>query len=101
MDQLWQFFFKYKWAAFVKGQFSFINRPSFVLILIFLLFAGALIYFLYLRPGMQGHRLTSKWQGGLVALRVAVLALLALLLMRPVVVVPSVIPKSNASSART
>src|ERR1041384_5652993 len=95
MDQLWQLFFKHKWAAFAKGQFSFINRPSFIIILLFLLLIGALIFFLYLRPGAQGHRLTSKWQGGLMGLRVAVFALLALLLMRPVVVVPSVIPKSS------
>jgi uncharacterized membrane protein len=95
MDQLWQFFFKHKWAAFAKGQFGFINRPSFVFIVILLLLAGALIYFLYLRPGAPSRRLTSPWQGGLVALRVGLFALIAILLMRPVMVVPSVIPKSS------
>ena len=95
MDQLWQLFFKHKWTVFIKGQFGFINRPSWLVIIIFLLLAGALIYLLYLRPGLSGRGLTSKWQAGLTALRVALFTLLALLLMRPVVVVPSVIPKSS------
>lgn len=92
MDQLVQFFFKHKWAVFAKGQLSFATRPSLALFVALALGIGLLIYFLYVRPG---HRLASSWQAGLITLRVALFALIALLLMRPVVVVPSVIPKSS------
>ena len=92
MDQLWEFFFKHKWAVFSKGQLSFASRPSLILIALIILGAGALAYFLYVRPG---YRLGSGSRAGLIALRVALLAVIAVLLMRPVLVVPSVIPKSS------
>jgi uncharacterized membrane protein len=92
MDYLVEFLFKHKWAVFAKGQLSFVNRPSLAIIALIALLIGLLIYFLYVRPG---YRLTSRWQAALIALRVALFALLGLLLMRPVMVVPSVIPKST------
>src|SRR5215475_7837427 len=93
MDQLIQFFFKHKWSIFAKGQLGFANRPSWVWIALGILALGALIYFIYIRPG---YRLNSASKIGLVALRAALLALLLILLMRPVVVVPSIIPKSTS-----
>ncbi|HKQ72413.1 MAG TPA: glutamine amidotransferase [Blastocatellia bacterium] len=93
MDQLIQFFFKHKWSTFAKGQLGFANRPSWIWIALGGLALGALIYFVYIRPG---YRINSKSKFGLVALRASLLALLLILLMRPVVVVPSIIPKSTS-----
>jgi uncharacterized membrane protein len=92
MDQLWQFLFKYKWSVFEKGHFSFANRPPLPVLALGALLVAALIYFLYVRPS---YRLSAPGRAGLIALRVALIALIAVLLMRPVVVVPSVIPKST------
>jgi uncharacterized membrane protein len=91
MDQLIQFFFKHKWAIFAKGQFGFANRPSWIWLALGAMALGLLVYFLYIRPG---YRINSKSKFGLIALRAALLGLLLILLMRPVVVVPSIIPKS-------
>src|SRR5262249_16357735 len=93
MDQLIQFFFKYKWSTFAKGQLGFANRPSWIWIALGASALGLLVYFIYIRPG---YRINSKSKFGLVALRASLLALLLILLMRPVVVVPSIIPKSTS-----
>ena len=93
MDQLVQFFFKHKWSTFIKGEFGFANRPSWVLIVLLALVLGLLIYFLYLRPG---YRLNAGNKWGLIALRTSLLAVLLIMLMRPVVVIPSIIPKSTS-----
>ncbi|HZS07175.1 MAG TPA: glutamine amidotransferase [Blastocatellia bacterium] len=92
MDQIVQFFFKYSRTVFAKGQFAFANRPSLAVIGIIAVLIGLLIYFLYIR---SGHRITSGWQAGLAGLRLVLFALLAVLLLRPVIVVSSVIPKSS------
>ncbi len=91
MDQLIQFFFKHNWSTFAKGRFGFAHRPSWIWIALGAAAIGLLVYFIYVRPG---YRINSKSKFGLIALRVALLASLLVLLMRPVVVVPSIIPKS-------
>jgi uncharacterized membrane protein len=91
MDQLIQFFFKYKWSIFSKGQFGFASRPSWIWLALGAAALGLLVYFLYIRPG---YRINSKTKIGLIGLRAALLALLLIILMRPVIVVPSIIPKS-------
>ncbi len=93
MDRLVQFFFKHKWSTFAKGEIVFANRPSWLLVIILALVLGALIYFLYLRPG---YRITSASKWGLIGLRAGLIALLFVMLMRPVVVIPSIIPKSTS-----
>lgn len=98
MDQLVQFFFKHRSSTFAKGELGFANRPSWLLILLMALALGLLVYFLYVRPG---YRINTKTRWGLVALRTTLLALLAVMLMRPVVVVPSVIPKSTGVAVLT
>jgi len=93
MDSFVQFFFKHKWATFAKGNFGFASRPSWLIMILLALALGALIYFLYIRPG---YRINSQSKWGLIALRAGLLALIFLMLMRPVVVVPSIIPKSTS-----
>ncbi|MGH9832032.1 MAG: glutamine amidotransferase [Blastocatellia bacterium] len=93
MDHLVEFFFKHKWSTFAKGQLGFANRPSWLLIALAALALGLLVYFLYVRPG---YRINSKAKLGMIALRASLLALLLIMLMRPVVVVPSIIPKSTS-----
>src|SRR5262245_64222756 len=96
MDQLIQLFFKHKWSIFAKGQFGFASRPSWIWIVFGVGALGLLVYFLYVRPG---YRIDSKSKFGLIALRASFLALLLIMLMRTVVVVPSIIHK-RASVAR-
>ncbi|MEP7339312.1 MAG: glutamine amidotransferase [Acidobacteriota bacterium] len=98
MDSFVQFFFKHKWSTFAKGNFSFANRPSWLLVILLALALGALVYFLYVRPG---YRINSKSKWGLIALRAGLLALIFIMLMRPVVVVPSIIPKSTSVAVLT
>ena len=92
MDQLFSFFFKYKSSIFSKGQLELSSRPSLMMALIMLLIICALIYFLYFRTSTK---LDSLPRISLAALRTALLAVLALILMRPTLVVSSVIPKAN------
>ena len=92
MDQLFSFFFKYKPSIFSKGQLELSSRPSLMVALIILLIICALIYFLYFRTSTK---LDSLPRISLAALRTALLAVLALILMRPSLVVSSVIPKAN------
>lgn len=93
MDHFVQIFFKHKWSTFAKGNLAFANRPSWLILVLLALLLGALIYFLYIRPG---YRINSQAKWGLIALRAGLLALLFIMLMRPVVVVPSIIPKSTS-----
>jgi uncharacterized membrane protein len=92
MSQLARFLFGHERAIFTNGQFAFDVRPGrLVLILIAVLFV-VFIYFVYLKPRA---RLTKPTTVALVTLRSALLALMVLLLLRPVVVVSSVIPRSS------
>lgn len=92
MDNLIQFFFKYKPSIFAKGQLGLTSRPSALILALLVLAAVGLIYFLYFRGTIK---LDSWPRIGLASLRVALIAFLALLLMRPALVVSSVIPKAN------
>lgn len=92
MDFLVRFLFGHEQAVFTNGRFGFGVRPgAFLLILIFLL-AVAFVYFIYLRPRI---RLPRKTTAALIALRATLLMLMIALLLRPVVVVSSVIPRSS------
>ena len=92
MDNLIQFFFKYKPSIFAKGQLGLAARPSVWILSVLVIGAIALIYYLYFRGSLK---LDSGPRIALAALRVALVAVLALVLMRPSLVVSSVIPKAN------
>ena len=92
MNQLVRFLFGHEQAVFTNGRFGFDVRPGPLLLVLIVLLAGAFIYFIYIRPRI---RLSKGTTATLIALRVALLTLLVTLLLRPVVVVSSVIPRSS------
>ncbi len=93
MDALLRFFFKYGWLTFAKGQLGLAHRPAWWMLALLLAAVAGLVWFLYLRPGYRMGRAT-RWE--LVLLRGMLLGILLLMIMRPVVVVPSVIPRSSS-----
>jgi uncharacterized membrane protein len=92
MNQLVRFLFGHEQAVFTNGRFGFDVRPGAVLLVLLVLLAGVFIYFIYLRPRA---RLSKGTTAALIALRAGLLALMVILLLRPVVVVSSVIPRSS------
>ena len=92
MNQILRFLFGHEQAVFTNGRFGFDVRPGALLLIAISLLVGAFIYFVYVRPRT---RLTKGTTATLVALRAALLTLMIVLLLRPVVVVSSVIPRSS------
>ncbi|MEJ7616400.1 MAG: VWA domain-containing protein [Pyrinomonadaceae bacterium] len=92
MNDLMRFLFKHERAVFTKGQFAFDTRLSYVLLALAVALALLLIYYLYLQPRFK---LSSKTLATLVALRLTFFAFLLFLLLRPVLIVSSVVPRSS------
>src|SRR5258705_13849582 len=92
MNQIVRFFFGHERAVFANGRFGFDVRPGILLLILISRLFGAFIYFIYFRPRV---RLTRGTTVALVALRAALFTLMLVLLLRPVVVVSSVIPRSS------
>ncbi len=92
MDYLVRFLFGHEQAVFANGRFGFDVRPGVLLLTLIALLVAVFIYFIYIRPRW---RLTRGSTAALVALRAALLTIMVLLLLRPVVVVSSVIPRSS------
>src|SRR5690242_8885975 len=92
MDTLVRFLFGHEQAVFTNGRFGFDVRPGALLLILIFLLAATFIYFIYLRPHI---RLPRRTTATLIALRATLLTLMILLLLRPVVVVSSVIPRSS------
>ena len=92
MNLLIRFLFGHEQAVFANGRFGFDVRPGFLLLVLIALLVGVFIYFIYIRPRW---RLKPGTTAALVALRAGLLTLMVLLLLRPVVVVSSVIPRSS------
>jgi uncharacterized membrane protein len=92
LDQVVSFLFKYKEALLSKGQFGFGTRPS---VFLLILLVAALGLFLYLIYASRTLRLSPGWRAGLIALRCLLIAVIVFCVMRPVVVIPSVVPQST------
>src|SRR5215213_4443770 len=92
MNQLVRFLFGHEQAVFTNGRFGFDVRPGAFLLVLMVLLAAAFIYFIYVRPRW---RLSKRTTATLIVLRLALLTVLVTLLLRPVVVVSSVIPRSS------
>jgi uncharacterized membrane protein len=92
MKHLIHFLFGYEPAVFRDGLLSFDSRPRpWLFILIAILIVG-FAYWVYFRPRTRPIKRTTIV---LVGLRAALLIVMALLLLRPVIVVSSVIPRSS------
>lgn len=92
MNTLVRFLFGHEQAVFTNGRFGFDVRPCALLLILIFLLAAAFIYFIYLRPRI---RLPKRTTAALIALRATLLIVMIGLLLRPVVVVSSVIPRSS------
>ena len=93
MERLVQFLSGQERAVFANGRFGFDVRPHTLVVVACALALLAFVYFAYVRPRT---RLGGAARVGLIALRSALFLLILFLLLRPVVVVPSVIPRSSA-----
>ena len=92
MEQVVSFLFNHREALFSKSQFGFGARPSLLVLIGLVAGLALLIYFLYAVPAV---RLALRWRLALIALRCALVAVILFCVMRPVIVVPSVIPQSS------
>lgn len=92
MEQVVSFLFKYSTSLLSKGQFGFSARPSVWLLAIFAVALAAFAYFLY---SAKSANVGPGWRAVLIALRCGLVLLVVFCLMRPVVVIPSVVPQSS------
>lgn len=92
MEQLVSFLFKYREAIFAKSQFAFGARPSVWTIAVLVVVLAALLYYLYAGATIK---LPVGWRAALITIRLALLCVIIFCLMRPVIVVPSVVPQSS------
>jgi uncharacterized membrane protein len=92
LEQVVSFLFKYRGAIFSEGKLTFNARPS---ILLLLPIAGAVAFLLYFLYSRRTSGLTPISRGLLIGLRSVLIALIVFCLMRPVVVLPSVVPQSS------
>ena len=92
MEQVVSFLFKYTPGVLSKGQFGFGWRPSLPLIIATTVGVALFLFFLYASRSM---RLSPGSRIVLITVRSLLLALMVFCLMRPVIVVSSVIPQST------
>jgi len=92
MGSLARLLFGHERAVFTNGQFGFDVRPRVWLLILLAILVGVFIYFVYVRPRLRvGRRMTVV----LATLRTALIALVIFMLLKPVVVVSSVVPRSS------
>ncbi len=92
MGSVARLLFGHERAVFSNGQFSFDVRPRLWLIIPGVILLGAFIYYVYVRPRLRVSRSTTVL---LASLRAALIVLVAFMLLKPVVVVSSVVPRSS------
>ncbi len=92
MRALARLLFGHEGAVFQNGQFGFDVRPRVWLLVLLAIVIGAFIYFVYVRPRLRVSRRTTVI---LATLRTALIALVIFMLLKPVVVVSSVVPRSS------
>jgi uncharacterized membrane protein len=92
MGSLARLLFGHERAVFSNGQFSFDVRPRLWLILPGVVLLAVFIYYVYVRPRLRVSKHTTII---LASLRAALIVLVAFMLLKPVVVVSSVVPRSS------
>ncbi len=92
MGQLARLLFGHERAVFTNGHFGFDVRPRPAILMLLAILLFAFIYFVYIRPRVRVPKSTTTI---LALLRTALITLVVFMLLRPVVVVSSVIPRSS------
>jgi len=92
MGTLARLLFGHERAVFTNGQFGFDVRPRVWLLILFAVLLGVFIYFIYVRPRLRVAKRTTVI---LATLRTVLIALVIFMLLKPVVVVSSVVPRSS------
>lgn len=92
MGSLARLLFGHERAVFTNGQFGFDVRPRVWLLILLAILVGVFIYFVYVRPRLRVNRRVTVV---LATLRTALIALVIFMLLKPVVVVSSVVPRSS------
>ncbi len=92
MGSVARLLFGHERAVFTNGQFAFDVRPRLWLITLFTILLGIFIYVVYVRPRLRVSRRTTVL---LASLRTALIVLVVFMLLQPVVVVSSVVPRSS------
>src|SRR5262249_24220686 len=92
MGPIARLLFGHERAVFTNGQFGFDVHPRLWLILLFAILLSVFIYFVYIRPRLRISRRTTLL---LASLRIALIALVVFMLLKPVVVVSSVVPRGS------
>ena len=92
MGSVARLLFGHERAVFTNGQFGFDVRPRPVLLILLFLLLAVFIYFVYVRPRLRVARRTTFI---LATLRTVLIVLVIFMLLRPVVVVSSAVPRSS------
>jgi len=92
MGSISRLLFGHERAVFTNGQFGFDVRPGPLALILIALFLSTFIYVVYIRPRL---RLSKRMTLALALLRTTLMALLVFMLLRPVLVVSSVVPRSG------
>ena len=92
MGSIARLLFGHERAVFSNGQFSFDVRPRLWLIILAAILLSIFIYYVYVRPRLRVSKRTTII---LASLRAALIVLVAFMLLKPVVVVSSIVPRSS------
>src|SRR5687767_3808849 len=92
MGSISRLLFGHERAVFTNGQFGFDARPGLLAFILIALFLSTFIYLVYIRPRL---RLSKRMTLALALLRTTLMVLLVFMLLRPVLVVSSVVPRSS------
>jgi hypothetical protein len=92
VESVFTFLFKYRPLLFEQGELLLQPVLPLLLLVVLLLAAGGLIGWTYLRPLARSR---PSERAGLLAVRLAALAIVAVCLARPTLVVSSVVPQQN------
>lgn len=92
MGPLARLLFGHERAVFTNGQFGFDLRPRPFVVILIALVLSVFVYVAYIRPRL---RLSKRMTVVLALLRTTLLALIVFMLLRPVLVVSSAVPRSS------
>lgn len=93
MDRVTEFLFKYSRTVFARGELSLANRPAWWIVAALVVALFLFVYIFYVRPD---ERSGGRIRVGLMAMRLSLLLFILLLIMRPVLVTPTIIPRSTS-----